>query len=141
MTTSLAELMSKDLVTLEFTTSVLDAAQRMRHSNVGNALLTDTKGKLTGILTDRDIVVRVLAEGKDPGKTTCENACGGDLVTLSMSDAPDRAIELMKEKAVRRLPVADDGGKPVGVISLGDLAEDHASRSALGKISAAPPRS
>ncbi len=135
MPTTIKDLMNKNVVSLDAGRSVVDAAQSMKQRDLGNVLVTEG-GRLRGIVTDRDIVVRCLAEGKDPGRTRLADFCTTEMVTLE-SDAPvDDAVRLMREKAIRRIPIMDHG-KPVGVVSLGDLARERDPESALGRISAA----
>ena len=94
-------------------------------------------GNMCGIATDRDIVVRAIANGKDPATTPIGEICGKDVTTLSFDTTIDDAVVLMRDKALRRLPVVDDGF-PVGIVSLGDLALKRDPRSALADISGAP---
>lgn len=98
----------------------------------------DDQGHIAGILTDRDITVRVVAEGRDPRATRIDDIASHDLVALSPEDSIERAVEAMRERALRRLPVVEDG-KVVGIVSLGDLALERDPDSALADISAAPP--
>jgi CBS domain-containing protein len=90
------------------------------------------------LVSDRDLVVRALAEAADPERTTVANACSDDLVTVSPDEDLDRAVELMREHSVRRLPVVE-GDQPVGIVSLADMAIERDPQSALGDISAAKP--
>jgi CBS domain-containing protein len=131
--------MTKDLVSVTSDALLTEAAKQMRDHSVGDVLVTDANGRLRGILTDRDIVVRALAEGKRPEETTCGAICSDEITTLAPKDDSDRAVVLMRTKGVRRLPVIDDGGKAVGILTLGDLARTRDPRSVLGRISAAPP--
>ena len=94
--------------------------------------------RLRGLVSDRDLVVRALAEGADPDETTVARACSEDLVTVEPEEDLDRAVQLMREHSVRRIPVVE-GGHPVGIVSLGDLAVERDPESALGDISAARP--
>jgi CBS domain-containing protein len=100
--------------------------------------VVEEEGRAAGILTDRDIVVRAIAEGRDPGSTTVGEVCSSDLTTLTPDQSIDDAVRLMREHDVRRLPVVQDG-RPVGIVSLGDLAVELDPDSALADISAAPP--
>ena len=134
---TIAELMTADPIVVERDTPVREAAQRMRDSDVGDVLVTEN-GSLFGIVTDRDIVIRCVAEDADPSEMEVGDLCSDELVTLSPSDLAADAVKLMKQKAVRRLPVVD-GEKAVGIITLGDLAVEQDAQSALGRISAAPP--
>lgn len=138
MAQSLREVMTPNPISLSDSTPVLDAAQTMRDSNIGDVIVLDQSDGLCGIVTDRDIVVRVLAEGKDPQATSLSEICSSEVLTLSPNDAVGDAVKLMREKAVRRLPVVE-GSKPVGIVSIGDLAIERDSDSALADISAAKP--
>lgn len=131
------ELMSTDLVKLDAGQPVAEAARRMRDENVGDVLVT-RDGELEGILTDRDIVVRCIAENGDPSSMPVEQVCSAELATLAPEIDSDDAVSLMSKKAIRRIPVVENG-EPVGIVSIGDLAEERDRRSALGAISAAPP--
>jgi CBS domain-containing protein len=92
-----------------------------------------------GILTDRDITLRAIADGRDPSRTRVGEICTSDPTTLNPEDGVGDAIELMREKDVRRLPVVDGGGAPVGILSIGDLAIERDRESVLADISAAAP--
>lgn len=94
---------------------------------------------LLGILTDRDIVVRGLAEGKSPNAPASEIATT-DLKTLAPDDDAAEAVRWMRKSSIRRLPVVE-GGKPVGIESIGDLAVTRDPSSALADISGAEPTS
>ncbi|MFU8816434.1 MAG: CBS domain-containing protein [Pseudomonadales bacterium] len=137
MATTVNDLMHTNVVKLDSTASVLDAARHMRDASIGDVLVMDD-GKLRGIVTDRDLVVRCLATQGDPGATKLADVCSEDLVTLSPADDFQDAVQLMNDHAVRRLPVVD-GNEVVGIISLGDLSVAQDRESALGGISAAPP--
>jgi CBS domain-containing protein len=131
------EVMTAIPVTLERNQSLVDGARMMRDGAIGDVLVTDN-GRLTGVLTDRDIVVRCVAEARDPGNTTVGDCCSSDPVTVTPEDDVDKAVQLMRERAVRRIPVVE-GRQAVGVVSIGDLALAHDEGSALADISAAPP--
>ena len=124
-------------VTLPVTASLVEAALAMRDFDVGNILVLDN-GQVCGIVTDRDIVVRGIAAGNYPATVTLVEICSRDLTTLSPTDRVEDAVSLMRDKAIRRLPVVE-GGKSVGIVSLGDLAVERDPHSALSDISAAPP--
>jgi CBS domain-containing protein len=108
----------------------------MCENDVGDVLVT-REGKLCGIVTDRDIVVRCVAKGEDPAKMRIERICSKQVTTLSPDDEVDDAVEQMREHAVRRIPVMEKE-RIVGIVSLGDLAQERDPRSALGAISSAP---
>jgi CBS domain-containing protein len=137
MTQKIREIMTESLSTVGRQTSVHEAARRMRDGHIGDVLVTDD-GHLSGVVTDRDLVVRALAEGKDPDRTTVGEVCSGEIVTVRPDDDVTRAVELMRTHALRRLPVTEND-RPVGIVSIGDLAIERDSRSALADISAAEP--
>lgn len=130
---TLKEIMTPDPTTLGADQPVIDAAKAMREKHMGSVLVEE-KGKLCGIVTDRDVVVRCVAEGSDPRQTRLKSLCSKELTTLAPDAAPQEAVTLMRKKAIRRLPVVD-GEKPVGIVSLGDLAMAIDRDSALGQIS------
>jgi CBS domain-containing protein len=133
----LREIMTQNPLSLQTTDSVISAARTMRDGNVGDVVVLE-KGQIQGILTDRDIVIRALAEGRDPAQTTVGEICSRELTVLSPTDAVAEAVKIMRDKAIRRLPIVE-GGRPVGIVSLGDLAVERDPESTLGGISAAPP--
>jgi CBS domain-containing protein len=133
----LREIMTQRPVTVQVTDTVTAAARSMRDGNIGDVVVLE-EDRIQGILTDRDIVVRALAEGRDPAQTTVGEICSRELTTLSPADAIVEAVKIMRDKAIRRLPVVE-GGRPVGIVSLGDLAVEADPESVLGGISAAPP--
>ena len=129
------DIMTAAPVTVAPQTPVATVAQVMRDQNIG-AVLVAEGDRLRGLVSDRDLVVRTVAEGSDPRETTVDRACSGDLVTVSPEDKLDRAVRLMREHSVRRVPVVESG-EPVGIVSLGDLAIERDPESALGDISVA----
>jgi CBS domain-containing protein len=138
MAECIRDVMTTNPETLPESTTVREAAEAMRANDIGDVVVVDDNGKLSGILTDRDIVVRVVAEGRDPRATRIGDIASRDLTAVSPDDPVDRAVQLMRDKAIRRLPAVDKG-KPVGIVSIGDLALDRDPGSALAEISAAPP--
>jgi CBS domain-containing protein len=94
--------------------------------------------RLQGIVTDRDIVVRCVATGADVSQATLAEVCTDALVSVSPDTSIDEAAQMMREMAVRRLPVVERG-QAVGIVSIGDLAIEREPRSALADISAAIP--
>jgi CBS domain-containing protein len=136
MAQSIRSVMTPNPVTLSKTSSVAEAARAMREANIGDIIVLDGE-KTCGILTDRDIVVRAVAEERNLATTKVAEICSQELAVMSPTDNVEDAVRLMREKAIRRLPVIE-GGKPVGIVSIGDLAVSQDPRSALGHISAAP---
>ncbi len=131
------DVMTPNPVTLESSAPVMDAAQAMSQHKIGDVVVRKN-GKLCGIVTDRDIVIRVVGEGRDPNKTELDSICSHEIVTVSPGQNTSDAVKLMRERAVRRLPVVENN-HVLGIVSLGDLALAMDRRSALGDISAAPP--
>jgi CBS domain-containing protein len=130
--------MTDNPVRLSGSATVTEAAKQMSKRDIG-AVLVEDGSKLCGIVTDRDIAVRAVALGRDPASTTLAEICSAETITVSPDDDVDRVVEIMREKAVRRVPVVDASKRVVGILSLGDLARDRDPRSALGQISSAPP--
>ncbi len=136
--TRVAILMTKTVVQLPQEANLVEAAQAMRDVDIGDVVVT-AGGVLAGLVTDRDIVVRAVAEGKDPATTRLSDVITEAVVRVSQNASLDDAAELMREHCVRRLVVTDDAGQVAGVISLGDLAAVRDPASTLGSISSAPP--
>ena len=134
---NISDVMTKDPATLDVMNTAADAALMMRERGIGDVLVTDGD-QLRGIVTDRDIVVRAVAENRNPVAVTVGEICSDDVTALSPNDSIADAVRLMSDRALRRLPIVDDG-RPVGIVSLGDLAVEEDRESALGQISAAPP--
>ncbi len=135
MATTVTEVMAHDPVTVSADAPVSAAAQHMRASDTGDVLVMDG-GRLAGIITDRDIAIRVVAENKPPETPVREAYSGGDLTTVTPDTTLEQAAEVMRRQAIRRLPVVD-GDRPVGIVSIGDLAIERDETSALADISAA----
>jgi CBS domain-containing protein len=136
MADTIRDVMSGDPKTVEASATVEEAAKIMAEADIGNVLVVEND-EVQGIITDRDIVVRVIAKGNGADASVRE-AASTDVETLSPDDSIDDAIKKMEQADVRRLPVVEDG-KPVGVLSLGDLAKAKDQDSALADISSASP--
>jgi len=137
MSQPIRDLMTRRVVKLPGNATIVDAARSLRDSDVGS-IVVEEDGKLRGLVTDRDIAIRAVAEERDPRTTRLSEICSKDLVTLSADDETDRAVEIMRKRSVRRIPIVDHG-KVVGILSLGDLAAERDSNSVLGQISSAAP--
>jgi CBS domain-containing protein len=135
MAQTVSEIMTTNLVAVDRASSLVEAAEKMRDRHIGDILVTED-GRVFGILTDRDIVLRGVAEGRSPRETAVGDVCTKNPTTLSPQDGIDRAVELMRKKAIRRLPVVQNHTL-VGIVSLGDLAIERDRESALADISAA----
>jgi CBS domain-containing protein len=130
------DIMTPDPVTLPADTPVRRAAMAMRDQDIGDVLVLD-HDELHGIVTDRDLVVRGLADRDDLSDCTLREVCTRQPITATPDDDADTAIARMRLNAVRRIPVVEHG-RPVGVLSLGDAAIEKDPNSALANISAAP---
>jgi CBS domain-containing protein len=129
------EIMTPDPVIMQASATPTEAARVMRDKGIGDVIVYKDN-QFCGIVTDRDLTVRVLSESKSPTSATLESVCSREITALSPDDTTDAAVRLMRKKAVRRLPVVDDG-QVVGIVSLGDLAMHLDGKSALADISAA----
>lgn len=132
------DIMTRNIAAVNETAPAKDAARLMKDRHIGDVLVTHSDGSLCGILTDRDLALRVVAAGKDPAKTPVGKLCTQNPVTLRPTDDIDKAIETMRSRAIRRVPVMDNG-KAVGIVSLGDLAANRDPKSVLGQVSKAAP--
>jgi len=120
------DIMSPDAECIGENDSVLDAAKRLAELDVGAMPICGEDDRLKGMLTDRDIVVKVLAEGKDPASTRAGELGVGDgkTVTIGADDSIEEALRTMKDHAVRRLPVIDER-RLVGIVSQADIARNY----------------
>ncbi len=129
--------MSKQLVTVPSDASVVDSTRLMRDHDIGPVLVMEGD-RPHGIVTDRDIVVRAVAEGRDPISTPVSEVFTRNPVTVTPDQSVDDVVRIVREQNVRRVPVVQNG-RPVGVVSLGDLAIERDEDSALADIASEPP--
>ena len=133
-----SEVMSSNVESVPGDTTLVEAAKRMAKADIGDVLVVDSAGSLRGIVTDRDIALRVVAEGQDP-----RNVRAGDVMSTAVSVAPTATLEeattLMRDRDIRRVPVVDTTGRPIGIVSLGDVSSSAKAPGVLADISAAPP--
>jgi CBS domain-containing protein len=134
---AISEIMTVAPETVEASAPARDAARAMRDGDLGALLVLDG-GDLYGIVTDRDVAIRLVAEDRDPARTTVGDIASRDPTTIESHRPEQEAVALMRERALRRLPVVE-AGQPVGILSLGDLAVERDSDSALADISASDP--
>jgi CBS domain-containing protein len=137
MTTRVSDVMTKDVIAMRSDTPIVEASKAMRDRAIGDVVVLEGD-QVSGIVTDRDIVVRAIAEGRSPSDTTIGEIASSEVTTLAPDDDVDVAVGSMRQRAFRRLPVVESG-RPVGIVSLGDLAVALDRESALADISAAPP--
>ena len=132
------DVMTTSVVYLPSETTLAEAARTMREQDIGDVVVADGP-TLTGLVTDRDIVVRAVAERFDPASTTIGEIVSRDLITVRPDDSLHSAALLMRDNAIRRVLVCDDEKGLVGIVSIGDLAERIDPESVLGGISKAEP--
>ncbi|MGV9775650.1 CBS domain-containing protein [Streptosporangium sp. NPDC003464] len=134
MAKTVADVMTHDPATVDAGQPVSVAARLMAAEDTGAVIVTHD-GRVRGIVTDRDIAVRVVAEDKGPD-TPVREVYSGDVVTVGPDTSIEQAVRLMRSNAIRRIPVVEDD-MAVGVLSIGDLAVELDPESALADISAA----
>jgi CBS domain-containing protein len=117
------EVMTSNPSTIEADGFVVEVAKIMKAEDAGVVPVTEN-GRLIGMVTDRDIAIRVVAEGKDPQSTSIREVASTDLVTIDPEQDLDEALRLMAQHKVRRLPVVEEDGRLVGVIAQADVARE-----------------
>ncbi|GAA0478962.1 CBS domain-containing protein [Streptomyces stramineus] len=113
------DVMTPAIVSVHPDASLVEAAQLMRSQGVGDVIVAEG-GLLLGVLTDRDIALRAVADGVDPLTVSCQSVCTAEPVTVHPDDKVSTAVGLMRQYSVRRLPVVVDG-RPMGVVSASDV--------------------
>ncbi len=137
MAQRVTEIMTDRIISVELSNSAADAARVMRDEDVGDVLVTENN-IVRGVVTDRDIVVRVVSHGSDASTTSVRDVKSNRVVSVAPDTPVDEAIQTLRENALRRLPVIDGEGHALGVVALGDLAADRDPGSALSDITSAP---
>jgi CBS domain-containing protein len=137
MAQTVEQVMTSNPRTVNVDDTVLDAGRVMRDNDIGDVIVVEN-GQVTGILTDRDIVVRAIAEGRDGESTSVGEICTTGVEAIEPEASVDDALRTMREHDIRRLPVVKNA-RPVGIVSLGDLAVEREPDSTLADISAAAP--
>ena len=132
------DIMTKHVHTVRPEATVLEVSRIMRDRRIGDVLVTDDDGSLCGIVTDRDIVVRAVAAGMPLDSTRVGEICTQELVQVDATASIEEIVTIMREHAIRRVPVVH-GDKPIGIVSIGDLAKVKDPDSALAEISSAAP--
>jgi CBS domain-containing protein len=130
--TKIKELMTNRPRTVSKGASIVEAAKLMRGEDAGIAPIVDGE-QLIGVVTDRDIVVRVIAEGRDPGSTSVDEIASQDLVTVDPQQELDEALRLMAQHQVRRLPVVAEDGRLIGIVAQADIAR-HVESDRTGEL-------
>jgi CBS domain-containing protein len=123
--------------------SLLDAAKRMEERDIGALPICGDDNRLKGMLTDRDIVVKAIARGKDPATTCCGEFAQGIMVWINADASLEEALGLMREHAVKRMPVMDENKQLCGIVTEADIAT-HAAGQQTGEfveaIASIPPQ-
>ena len=130
--TKIRDFMTSNPRTLESGSNAADAARLMRDENVGIVPVVEGE-RLVGTITDRDIALRVVADGKAPESTTVGEIASRELVTVDPKQDLDEALRLMARHQVRRLPVVEEDGKLVGIVAQADIAQ-HATDEQTGDV-------
>jgi CBS domain-containing protein len=130
---SIRDLMTTNPQTVEPSTPIVEVARVMRDADVGPVPVVEGD-RLVGLVTDRDIVVRVVADGNDPSSTTVGEIMSTDLVTVDPDQPLDEALRLMAAHQVRRLPVTEEDGRPVGIVAQADIARELGDDRATGQV-------
>ncbi len=112
--------MTRGVVTVKVGASVMEIAKTLKKNEVGSVIVTHD-GKMKGVITERDIAYKIVAEGKDPRKTTAKDVMSSPVTTISADKNIEEAAVLLKRKDIKRLPVVDGKGKLVGIVTEGDL--------------------
>lgn len=128
----IAKIMHSPADWVEANTPVAEVARRMKAGDIG-ALPVGRNDRLIGMVTDRDLALRVLGEGRDPAKTTAEDVMTLGIVWCLTTQTVEDAVHMMEQKKIRRLPVIDQKKRLVGMLSLGDIA-DAMPRQLLGEV-------
>jgi len=137
--TTVREIMTKNVTNMQVSTTLEEAARAMREQDIGNVVVAEDE-RLVGLVTDRDIVIRAVADGMDPTTTTLGSVTSRDIIAIQPDDTAQAAALLMREQAIRRVLVVDEQGL-CGILSIGDLATEIDPDSVLGGISGAAPNS
>lgn len=122
----IGEICNRDVVVVQRNESVLEAAKLMRNHHVGDVVVVEERGGLrvpVGLVTDRDIVVEIVATELDPGVITVEDIMEPELACVKDTEGIFETVQYMRGRNIRRVPVVDEGGGLIGILSLDDLLE------------------
>lgn len=126
--------MTKEVASCKEDEAARAAAERMLQSHVGSLPVVDGEGRLTGVVTDRDLVVRVMARGLDANAATLSEVMSRELVTCAPTDDVDEAVDRMMRHQVRRIYIVDADGRLAGVIAQADIASRSGNRSNTARL-------
>jgi CBS domain-containing protein len=131
------EVMTSPVETVGTAAPLREAAKAMQRKNIGDVLVIGEAGEIRGIVTDRDLAIRSLAEDRDPTKASVGDVMSPVTATVEPSATVSEALDLMRRHDVRRIPVVD-GDTAVGIVTLGDVSRSGGAGAALADISSAP---
>jgi CBS domain-containing protein len=129
--TEVREAMTSGPAVVQASTTAAEAARTMKDENVGSLPVVED-GRLVGMVTDRDLALRVLGEGREPGVAVSE-VCASDLVTIDPAQTLAEAARLMADHQLRRLPVVEEDGRLVGIVAQADIAR-HGDDALTGEV-------
>jgi CBS domain-containing protein len=135
--TTVREVMTRDPITMDVNTVVSAIARQMRDASISDVIVTDG-GQVRGIVTERDVIVRAVAEDADPRAVTAAEVLSGDLVTVAPDDDIKAAEGLMRVHAIKHLPVFD-GDRLVGIVALSDIAVEEQPESLFAQLAVEDP--
>ena len=130
---TIQEVMTANPRTVTTAAPIADAAQVMKSEDVGVVPITDGD-RLVGVITDRDVTIRVVAEGRDPQATTVGEIASRGLVSVDPQQPLDEALRLMAQHQVRRLPVVEEDGRLVGIVAQADVATEGGDDARVGQL-------
>lgn len=129
-----AEVMTPSPTACQPQHTVIEAAELMRREDCGLVPVVSEKGKLIGVLTDRDIVVKAVAEGRDPRNTAVSEVMSTDVVTCLPHETIEAVMEQMATRQVRRIPIVERDGSLVGIVAQADIATRTGSPEETGQV-------
>jgi CBS domain-containing protein len=133
MTRSVKDAMTPTVASVSPGQTIIEAARMMRDEDVGSLPVTED-GRLVGIVTDRDLVIRVLADGRDPEAVSVREACSRETVSVEVDQKLDEALRLMAHHQVRRLPVVDADDRLIGIVAQADVSGLGTSEQVAGTL-------
>jgi CBS domain-containing protein len=133
MQTRVKDLMTKDPVIVPPDCTLKEAAQKMESIDCG-VLPVGTQEKLEGVITDRDIVIRAVAKGKDINKEKVRDYMTREVCSVKEGDTPDRAGDVMRENSISRVLVEDGSGKPCGILTFGRIIREDGSMEEIASV-------
>jgi CBS domain-containing protein len=132
MNNQLRDVMTRDVKMVGPESTIMEAARQMRDGDFGMMPVAEDDHRIVGAITDRDIAINAVAQGRDP-RTTVREVMTADVVWAYEDDPVERGVEIMSKHQIRRLPVVDRSKRLVGIVALGDIATERAERDAAAE--------